>query len=106
MRSSISPGERLEATLLFLANGSSYSALKFLTRISQPSLSAIIPETCTAIYEALKSEYLKVSLTLGLFAILSGTIAFKIILKYVGAKLCSSLFIVVVLFRNNSVDTW
>ena len=60
MRESISPGARLEATLLFLANGGSYSALKFATRISQPSFTVIVPETCEAIYEALKDKYFKV----------------------------------------------
>ena len=60
MRECISSGARLEATLLWLANGGSYSALKYLTRISQPSLSFIIPETCTAIYQALQQDYMKV----------------------------------------------
>ena len=61
MRDCISAGERLQATLLFLANTTSYAALKFGTRFSQPSLSKIIPETCDAIYAALKDEYVKVS---------------------------------------------
>lgn len=60
MRDSISPEERLVATLRFLATGRSYEDLKFSTRISAPSLSHIIPETCLAIYNSLKAEYMKV----------------------------------------------
>ena len=62
LRESIAPGARLEATLLFLANGMSYSSLRYSTRISVSSLSFIIPETCEAIYRVLKNEYLKVRL--------------------------------------------
>jgi len=60
MRNSINPEERLVATLRFLATGRSYEDLKFSTRISAPSLSNIIPETCKAIYEALRTEFMKV----------------------------------------------
>ena len=62
MRESIAAGARLEATLIWLANGGSYSALKYHTRISQQSLSIIVPETCSAIFEALKDDYMKVSM--------------------------------------------
>lgn len=61
MRQAISPHDRLSATLRFLATGRSYGDLKFSTCISKPALSAIIPETCDAIYSALKSTFLKVS---------------------------------------------
>ena len=61
MRESISPAARLEATLMYLSTGCSYSALQYSTRISKPSLSAIIPDTCQAIYDVLKDPYLKVS---------------------------------------------
>jgi len=60
MRESITSEERLVATLRFLATGRSYEDLKFSTRISAPSLSNIIPETCKAIYEALRADYMKV----------------------------------------------
>lgn len=60
MRESISPHERLTATLRFLATGRSYEDLKFSTILSPQSLGKIIPETCWAIYNALKDEYLKV----------------------------------------------
>ncbi|XP_064111368.1 uncharacterized protein LOC135218849 [Macrobrachium nipponense] len=59
MRESISPAARLEATLMYLSTGCSYSALQYSTRISKPSLSAIIPDTCKAIYDVLKDPYLK-----------------------------------------------
>ena len=62
MRESIAAGARLEATLIWLANGGSYSALKYDTRISEQSLSIIVPETCSAIFEALKDDYTKVSM--------------------------------------------
>ena len=63
MRDTISSGARLEATLLFLASGMSYERLKYTTRISAQSL-GIIPETCEAIFAALKDEHLKVMNTL------------------------------------------
>jgi hypothetical protein len=60
MRNAISAEERLTFTLRYLATGNSYEDLKFSTAISPQSLSAIIPETCWAIYDALKKDYLKV----------------------------------------------
>lgn len=56
----ISAGAHLEATLLFLATGATYTSLQYSTRISKQSLSKIIPETCQAIYQVLKDDYLKV----------------------------------------------
>ena len=60
MRDSVSALARLEATLLFLSTGASYSSLQYSTRISKQSLSEIIPDTCQAIYDELKDEYLQV----------------------------------------------
>lgn len=62
MRHSITAEARLEATLRFLASGCTYSALQYSTRISKQSLSCIEPETCQAIYEVLKDDYLQVRL--------------------------------------------
>ncbi|KAJ8911111.1 hypothetical protein NQ315_003373 [Exocentrus adspersus] len=59
MKRSITPHERLSATLRFLATGRSYEDLKFSTCISKSALSNIILETCAAIYSVLKQEYLK-----------------------------------------------
>ena len=61
MRQCIPSDARLEATLRFLATGCSYTQLQFDTRISKQSLSIIIPETCKAIYEVLKDDYMKVT---------------------------------------------
>jgi len=60
MRESITPHERLTATLRFLATGRNYEDLKYSTLISPQALSYIVPETCNAIYKVLKSQYLKV----------------------------------------------
>lgn len=60
MRTAISPEEKLVATLRYLAVGTSYEDLKFRTGISPQALSQIIPETCQAMYDALKNIYLKV----------------------------------------------
>jgi hypothetical protein len=60
MRKCISAEERLTATLRFLATRRSFKDLKFSTGISAPSLSRLIPETCKAIYDVLKTEYMKV----------------------------------------------
>ena len=62
MRRSISPHERLSATLRFLATGRSYEDLKFSAAISPQALGHIIPDTCKAIWQALHKEYLKVSI--------------------------------------------
>ena len=61
MRPCISPEQRLCATLRFLATGRSYTDMQYCTRISKSSLSNLIPETCQAIYDVLREEYLKVS---------------------------------------------
>lgn len=61
MRKSIAAEERLYATLRFLATGRSYEDLAYSTGISKPALSILVPETCKAIYEALREDYLKVS---------------------------------------------
>ena len=60
MRKSITPHERLAATLRFLATGRSFEDLKFTTCISPQALGRIIPETCQAIYQCLVEEYMKV----------------------------------------------
>lgn len=62
MRKAITAHERLTATLRFLATGRSYEDLKFTCAISASALSEIIPDTCKAIYEGLKQEYMKVSI--------------------------------------------
>jgi len=73
MRAAISAEERLIATLRFLATGRSYEDFKFSTCISAPSLSFIIPETCKAIFEALKMDYMKVIIHISIFITLIST---------------------------------
>lgn len=67
MRKSISPHERLSATLRFLATGRSYEDLKFSTVISPQALGHIIPETCEAIYKVLRRDWLKVNKKLTIY---------------------------------------
>jgi len=60
-RRAVTPHERLSVTLRFLATGRSYEGLKFSAAVSPQALGVIIPETCAAVYEVLKKDYLKVS---------------------------------------------
>lgn len=60
MRKAISPGERLAITLHFLASGQNYSALQFLFRVAQSTISLIVPEVLDAIWIVLKDEYVTV----------------------------------------------
>uniref|UniRef100_K1QSK7 Putative nuclease HARBI1 n=1 Tax=Magallana gigas TaxID=29159 RepID=K1QSK7_MAGGI len=63
MRKSISPAERLSLTLRYLATGERYKSLSYLSylyRIPVPNMSLIIPESCSAIFNRLKDEYMKV----------------------------------------------
>nr|XP_022903540.1 uncharacterized protein LOC111415891 isoform X1 [Onthophagus taurus] len=59
MRQSISPEERLTATLRFLATGRSLQDLSFTTDIGTSTLCDLIPETCKAMFESLKGESMK-----------------------------------------------
>lgn len=61
LRKAISSEQRLIATLRFLATGRSLEDLKFSTAISAQSLGNIIPETCRALWHALRDQYMKVS---------------------------------------------
>lgn len=60
MRKAISPGERLAITLYYLATGQSYSTLQFMFRVSQSTITLIVPEVLDAIWTVLKGEYMKV----------------------------------------------
>ena len=62
-REPISPAERLMVTLRYLATGSSMSQLHYDWCISVAALSAIIPETCLAIYNTMKDIYLQTPTT-------------------------------------------
>ena len=60
MRNAISSELRLIATLRFLATGRSLEDLKFSTVASPQALGSIVFETCTAIWHALRVQYMKV----------------------------------------------
>lgn len=60
MRMSISAGERLALTLRYLATGENFNSLRFLFRIPQPTITTIIPEVLSAIYNVLVKDYIKV----------------------------------------------
>lgn len=64
MRKSISPHERLSATLRFLATGRAFEDLKYSTIISPQALGNIIPDVCIAIIQVLSKDYMKVSIFL------------------------------------------
>ena len=64
IRNPISPGARLEPTLLFLLTGMSYSRLAYATRIHETTLGKNIPEVCDAIYMyAMRDEFVKTPTT-------------------------------------------
>ena len=58
MRKSIPAAERLCLTLHFLAYGCSQQSLSFTYRIGQSTICGIISETCLAIWNGLKEQYL------------------------------------------------
>lgn len=53
---------RLLLTLRYLASGDTYSSLKYLFRISEPSISRIIPEVCKTLVNVLH-DFVKVRTT-------------------------------------------
>ncbi|XP_048582528.1 uncharacterized protein LOC116618984 [Nematostella vectensis] len=59
MRKAISSEERLVVTLRYLATGDSQQSQSFNFRIGRSTVSEIIRETCSAIWEALHKNYLK-----------------------------------------------
>ena len=59
MRAPISAEERLTLTLHYLAYGSSQQEVSFSYRIAKSTVSGIIRETCSSIWEALRPIYLK-----------------------------------------------
>lgn len=58
MRPAIPPQQRLAVTLRYLASGCTFTELQYNFRISVSLLTNLIPETCQAIYDVLKEEYL------------------------------------------------
>lgn len=60
MRACIPAETRLALTLRYLATGENFNSLRYLFRISQPSISLIIPEVLDAIYKVLVDDFIKV----------------------------------------------
>ena len=58
-RKAISPSERLCLTVHYLAYGNSQQSLSFSFWIGRSTISGIITETCKAIWEGLKEQYLR-----------------------------------------------
>nr|XP_022903892.1 uncharacterized protein LOC111416171 [Onthophagus taurus] len=63
MRLAIPPKDRLLVTLRFLATGDSFHSLMYLFRIPVCTIARIVLECCEALYQCLKSKYLKVPST-------------------------------------------
>ena len=63
MRKAITADECLSVTLRFLATGHSFSDLEADFKIHRVTISGIVMETCKAIYNFLKDEYLKLPQT-------------------------------------------
>ncbi|XP_045126554.1 uncharacterized protein LOC123513458 [Portunus trituberculatus] len=59
MRQPVSAGERLMLTLRYLASGETQKSLAYQFRISRNLVCSIIPEVCQAIYQVLKTTYLR-----------------------------------------------
>lgn len=58
VRKPIPARTRLEVTIRWLASGDSMTSLSYAYRIAQCTLSRIIPETCEAIWLALKEKFM------------------------------------------------
>ena len=59
MREAISAAERLTLTVHYLAYGGTQQSMSFSYRISRSTVSLIVKETCTAIWDALHQVYLR-----------------------------------------------
>lgn len=62
LREAISVGERLAVTLRYLATGDNFSSLMSVFLLGKTTICHIVHNTCGAIFEALKNEFLKVSI--------------------------------------------
>lgn len=63
MREAISAHDKLSISLRFLASGETYRNLMYSTRVHESTIAQFVPVICTAIYEVLKDEYMKVPST-------------------------------------------
>ena len=58
LRESISAEQRLVITIRFLSSGDAQQSLCYSFRLGKSTTSVIVSETCAAIYDKLKEEYL------------------------------------------------
>ena len=63
MRSSVRPEERLAVALRYVATGETFKPLEYSFRISRTLISSIVIECCEALYDTIRSEYLKTHTT-------------------------------------------
>ena len=63
MRIPISPEEKIDVTLRFLATGETFHSLMYQFRVRRVTIGKFVPEVCKAIYHCLKDEYLKIPST-------------------------------------------
>jgi hypothetical protein len=58
-RQAIEPAERLALTIRYLASGNSQQSMSFAYRMGRTTVSNIIQETCSAIWDAFSETYLR-----------------------------------------------
>ncbi|XP_048062134.1 protein ALP1-like [Megalobrama amblycephala] len=63
MRRAISPRDRLSVTLRYLASGETFSSLSLQYRIGASTISQIVMETCAALHQVMKKDFLKMPST-------------------------------------------
>ncbi|KAK7133540.1 hypothetical protein R3I94_015428 [Phoxinus phoxinus] len=59
MRRAISPRDRLSVTLRYLSSGETFSSLSLQYKIGASTISQIVMETCAALHQVMKQDYLK-----------------------------------------------
>ena len=59
LRPQISPAEKLTITLRYLATGNSQVSLSFNFRVGRSTICNILKETCSAIWEVLRAEFVR-----------------------------------------------
>ena len=79
-REAIPPRVRLLVTLRYLATGDSYASLMYLFRISEPSISRIIPEVCRALMDVLHDS-VKVSKNMNILNLFFNSLPHKYFYK-------------------------
>uniref|UniRef100_A0A915CXC5 DDE Tnp4 domain-containing protein n=1 Tax=Ditylenchus dipsaci TaxID=166011 RepID=A0A915CXC5_9BILA len=63
IRTPINPEEKIDVNTCFLATGEAFRSLSFQFRLGVSTVSKIVASTCSAIFNALKTDYLQVPAT-------------------------------------------